>query len=236
MFSAYHTVFFDAGGTLVYPHPSVGEVYAEVALKHGLSLDPKKIETTWKRVWAEKDAKNQRLGQNEKRDEKLWWKEIVREVFAPLGSFENFDAFFDELFVSFGREARWKLFEEVPYVLGVLKSRGVQMAVVSNWDQRLFKLLEDLKVSHFFRGVFISSVLGTAKPEKKIFDIAMERMGVHPIQTIHVGDSLVDDVHGAKNAGIRPVHIDRETPVGAKPKGFIRVASLKEILEVDTFL
>ncbi|MBL8995262.1 MAG: HAD-IA family hydrolase, partial [Spirochaetia bacterium] len=208
----------------------------EIASKHGLSVEPKKIEATWKRVWAEKDAQNQRLGQAGSRHEKLWWKDIVQGVFADLGAFENFDAFFDELFVSFGREARWKMFEEVPYVLGVLKSRGIQMAIVSNWDGRLFKLLEELKISHYFRGVFISSVLGTAKPEKKIFDIAMERMGVHPIQTIHVGDSLVDDVHGAKNAGIRPVHIDRETPASSKPKGFIRIASLKDILEVETFL
>ncbi len=235
MFSAYHTVFFDAGGTLVYPYPSVGEVYAEVAEKHGLVVDPKKTETAFKKIWAEKNAAAGRLGQSPTRDEKKWWREIVQKVFGDLGTFSDFDAFFDELYVSFGRETRWKMFEEVPYVLGVLKSRGIQMAVVSNWDTRLYKLLDDLKLSHFFRGVFISSVLGSSKPEKQIFETALLRMGVHPIQTIHVGDSLEDDVYGARNAGIRPVHIDREGGVSKKIPN-ITVTSLKEILSVETFL
>ena len=53
-----------------------------------------------------------------------------------------------------------------------------------------------------------STVVGAAKPDPRIFEIALARAATTPAETVHVGDSLVSDVAGARGAGITPIHFD----------------------------
>jgi putative hydrolase of the HAD superfamily len=230
---AERAVFFDAGNTLVHAWPSVGEVYAEVALGHGVSASPLALEAAFRKVWSEKDHENWRLGQNDpgtQKDEKAWWKRIVTRVFHGLPPFADFDAFFEELYVSFGKETRWRLYDEAREVLETLSARGVPMAVVSNWDSRLMSLLEQLDIARYFRTAVISAVVGSSKPERRIFQIACERMAVEPASVLHVGDNLEDDVAGAIAVGIAPVWIDRFGSPTPPPAGARKISDLREIL------
>ena len=58
--------------------------------------------------------------------------------------------------------------------LKLLKSAGLRLAVISNWDERLVPLLERLDLAHYFEVTFVSSVVGAPKPAAKIFNKAAE--------------------------------------------------------------
>ncbi len=55
----------------------------------------------------------------------------------------------------------------------------------------------------------ISAIFGAAKPDPKIFRAALEKANVKAEESVHVGDSLEDDVRGAYQAGIRAIWLDR---------------------------
>jgi putative hydrolase of the HAD superfamily len=96
-------------------------------------------------------------------------------------------------------------------VLQGLRSK-FRLALITNWDHtpRIYKLLSEFGLAGYFDEVIISDEVGVAKPEARIFEIAMNRMGLAPFEVVHVGDDLVD-IEGSINAGIYPIQIIRES-------------------------
>jgi putative hydrolase of the HAD superfamily len=76
--------------------------------------------------------------------------------------------------------------------------------------------------------VVYSSEAGSAKPDPAIFRRALGILDVDPTRAIHVGDSAVADVGGARAAGIAGLLIERDAPAGAVGGGVIQ--SLDELL------
>jgi len=56
--------------------------------------------------------------------------------------------------------------------------------------------------------VIDSAAVGIRKPDPRIWGPALAATGARPEEAIHVGDSLLTDVGGARGAGIRPIHFD----------------------------
>jgi putative hydrolase of the HAD superfamily len=70
-------------------------------------------------------------------------------------------------------------------------------------------------------------VVGVAKPDPRIFQIALAAVAAEPARTVHLGDSLLADVAGARGAGIHPVHYD---PLDLCPAdGHRDVATIAEV-------
>jgi putative hydrolase of the HAD superfamily len=90
----------------------------------------------------------------------------------------------------------------VPEALAGLRARGLSLAVVANWDYTLSEHLERLGLAHFFATVVTSAEAGAAKPDPAPFLLAVERLGVDPARTVHVGDEEADEL-GAAAAGLR---------------------------------
>ena len=206
---SYQVVFFDAGQTLFYPHPSVGEIYCEIAEKHGVQLQSDSLNRRFFEVWKNKN----KLKPDPTKEDKAWWKEIVRRV-VPTASFKDFDKFFEELYFDFASPKRWKLYQDVLPVLDYLLQKKIPMLIVSNWDSRLRHICQFYNLNQYFDDLIISAEVGVAKPNKKIFEIAMKKMTkkkahLKPSEIIHIGDSLLDDVEGAKRIGITPVYLNR---------------------------
>lgn len=84
------------------------------------------------------------------------------------------------------------------------------MGVISNWDSRLISTLENIGLGHYFDFILPSAVVGSAKPDKKIFEEALRLSGVAPHETCHIGDEVQTDIVGAKQAGIHPILLDRD--------------------------
>jgi len=83
-----------------------------------------------------------------------------------------------------------------------LKDAGVKLAVVSNFDTRLWKLLKDLNVSDMFDAIVVSSEVGYEKPAPEIFKIALDQIGVEATNAVHVGDDETADKAGANAIGL----------------------------------
>lgn len=227
-------VFFDAGGTLFRPYPSVGEIYGRVASKYGCRASSDEINESFHNVWCEKDNIGNLESYSDEKIEKKWWKTIVFDVFKNIGEIKRFDDFFEELYQLFTGTSVWRLYPEVKDVLKELKKRGVLLGIISNWDSRLLKLCEDLELKEYFEFILISAVFGVAKPNPKIFEEGLKKVGVLASETVYVGDSLEDDVGGAGRAKIRALWLDRsgrdKKLMGSQVTEFEIIKNLSEIL------
>ena len=222
-------VYFDAAGTLIKPARRVGESYAAIAEKYGKTVTPNDLFARFRVSFdgaprlAFPDATADQIDQLE-RD---WWRKLVGQVFAPFGRFDNFDDYFAELFDYFAEPGAWALFPEVLDTLAALKQRGVTLAVISNFDSRLVGILDGLGAGSWFADVFVSSRVGYAKPDRRIFEVALSRHGLLAQAAIHVGDSETNDLHGARSAGLKALLIDRKP---ANTASSDRLMSLRQIV------
>jgi putative hydrolase of the HAD superfamily len=121
---------------------------------------------------------------------------------------------------------QFRVFDDVAPALRELRERGVRLAVVSNWDCSLPEWLDRADLTPLFDAVVSSAALGSAKPWPAPFEAALHLLGVDPGQAVHVGDSIENDVEGARAAGVRAVLIAR---TGHAPAGVETIRSLAEL-------
>jgi putative hydrolase of the HAD superfamily len=210
-----HVIFFDAAETLFHINGSVGEIYLRHAVQYGFQQKPDSLNAiamAFRRSFREApppvfaDMAPTKL----KQCERLWWFDLVHNVFYRVGMFEQFDQFFDEVFQVFENSSSWLLFPETLSVLTRLRQHGFELGIVSNFDSRLFTVLRGLGIEQLLDTVTISSLAQAAKPAPKIFQVALEKHAAEPREAVHVGDSLRDDVEGAAKAGLTGVLLDRK--------------------------
>jgi putative hydrolase of the HAD superfamily len=84
----------------------------------------------------------------------------------------------------------------------VLRRRGLELAVVSNWDVGLTELLEQIGAASLFGAIVTTAEAGAPKPDPAVFRLALDRLGVRPERALHVGDEP-EDAKGAAAAGMR---------------------------------
>jgi putative hydrolase of the HAD superfamily len=127
-------------------------------------------------------------------------------------------------------------FPEVKPVLAQIRAAGTRTVVVSNWDSSLEDVLVELGLRAELDAVVSSGACHVAKPAPAIFAEALRRAGAEPEQAVHVGDSLEEDVAGARAAGIEPVLLVRGGADGARdwqrrvPNEVRTIRSLSELL------
>lgn len=238
--SRFKAVFFDAGGTLFKPHPSVGEIYSEVAARYGCEVNAGLIESQFREEWTRRDRNPSLSGPplptlpdvavgtgRSGQEERQWWYDLVKDVFSKFGGVNNYESFFSELYDIFARPEYWQIFPEVEEVIRGLKEEGLVLGVVSNWDSRLIPLCEKLGLGRFFNFVLASGLVGSSKPDIGIFQEALKRSGVEPREALHVGDSLKDDVEGPMKLGIQAILVDRS---GQRKYPVPTIRSLSELI------
>jgi putative hydrolase of the HAD superfamily len=226
-------VFFDAAETLFHVNGSVAEIYLRHAVLFGYQAKPDSLtRITEAFARAFHDAPPPVFAATEsaqiKQSERLWWFDVVHNVFYRIGLFDRFDEFFEHVFDVFADPASWKVYPEVLPTLKALRSRGLELGIVSNFDSRLFKVLKGLGLADVFDTVTISSLAHAAKPSPKIFEVALEQHAVDPGEAMHVGDSVRDDVEGATKAGLAAVLLARQGK--QPPPGIPAIHTLDELL------
>jgi dihydrofolate synthase / folylpolyglutamate synthase len=193
-------VTFDVGGTLIEPWPSVGDVYGQIAQKHGLHLSPQILNQRFAAAW--KAKKNFSYTKSD-------WSALVDETFAGLAGTRPSASFFSELYEEFAGAAAWRIYEDVLPCLKRLRSGGIKLGAISNWDERLRPLLRALELDEYFDIIVISSQAGHHKPDPEIFRAAAQQLRVPPCSILHVGDSRREDFEGARAAGFQSVLLTR---------------------------
>jgi putative hydrolase of the HAD superfamily len=219
-------VFFDAGATLLHPRTPVEEIYAREFEADGARFSPedfsRALTSAWKEVQAEKTA--DRYGGV--RGEPEFWRAFLKRVRGFLDGGDVSVEAFERLASHFRDPGSWAIFDDVLPTLDALAGRELLFAVVSNWDSHLPALLEGLGLAWRFRAVSVSAIEETGKPEPEIFLRTCARLGVAPAESLHVGDSLVEDYNGARGAGLHALLLDRED---RHPHVEDRIRSLREL-------
>ncbi len=199
-------VSFDAAGTLIHPVRPVGELYAEVAARHGVTVAPAALHERFRRAFGGAPPlafPGAPAGELRGR-EKAWWRAVVGEVFAGI-PFPDFDAYFDELFAFFAEARTWRIDPDTLPLLEDLRRRGLRLLVVSNFDGRVRAILAELGLTALIERITLSSEAGAAKPDPGIFAAALQAAGLAPSEVLHVGDTVREDWTGARAAGIDAV-------------------------------
>jgi putative hydrolase of the HAD superfamily len=139
--------------------------------------------------------------------------EMVRDLAVPAGQVAAAEAALLDALTTPGAWAG-RLRESIEQ-LPALAATGARIAIVSNADGSVEARLREEGVCQVGPGrgvpvdaVIDSSAVGIRKPDPRIWGPALAATGARPEESIHVGDSLLTDVGGARAAGIRPIHFD----------------------------
>ena len=223
-------ITFDFTGTLAEPRFSVGSLYREVvcaaATAHGeaacqaaASLSAEGLTAAFKKAYGSATVARPCFGAGSPpMSSEEWWRGVVeatvtgaadgpeasaalRPVLPPA-----FAELFGETFVS---EEGWR---PMPHALETLRALSeyrsaqpeesrLRVGVLSNWDDRLPRLLEALCVTPHLDFVLTSRDAAVEKPDPAIFEEARRRAGVGPLaRAVHIGDSFGTDVRGVAAA------------------------------------
>jgi len=209
---ALRAVFFDVGGTLLEVSPSVGSVYAEVLGRFGRKLHPGRLQDGfvggWRRATRQRPPGQDRFSA-EPGGSRGFWRRQLDHTLDEHGEPAIQDDEFDAVMAEFGRSARYRLFPEVDGVLAAVAGAGLELGVISNWDERLPGLLAGLGISERFSVTIVSGIERIEKPATELFALACERADVSPGEALHVGDDREADYDGARAAGLEALLVDR---------------------------
>lgn len=212
-------ITFDAAGTLIHLVEPVGSSYAKVASEHGILADAEALQSAFGAVWKRTPLAFSEESHVADRNEKDWWKRIVREVFEEAGSElpdrERFAIFFEALYAHFESPGTWSL---DPAAREVVATTGqhFRIAVLSNFDARLRRILQDLNLFAPFEACILSCEVGASKPDPKIFSAAADALSLAPAKILHVGDDPTCDWQGAQAAGFQHFRVgERGNPLRA---------------------
>ena len=205
-------VTFDATGTL-FRAPRLAEIYARAFRRHGLEASPEEIAPVFRAVWQElscrTDGSHDRFSAHPG-GPRGWWGRFVERVAELLELPAPSRFLVAELYDRFARADAWELYPDTLPALTALHRAGLRLAVVSNWDERLERVLAGLGLSDLLTAVVYSSAVGYEKPDRRIFEAALDRVGLEPAEAVHAGDRPREDVEGAAAVGMAAVLIDRK--------------------------
>lgn len=95
--------------------------------------------------------------------------------------------------------------DEIVDVLKKIKTKGIKIGLISNADVIDCKYWYQTELGSMFDDVIFSCNVGMLKPDKKIYDLAMQHLNVLPSECIFVGDGGSNELYGAKTAGMKTV-------------------------------
>lgn len=159
------------------------------------------------------------------------WLDYYLEIFRRLGVQGETEACAATIYEEYGRPGAWALYPDVLPVLSALHDREYLLGVISDWSSDLPGQLIPLGLGRYIDFVVVSTIQREAKPGMGLYREALARTGVRPAEAIHVGDNYVNDILGARSAGIRGVLLDRECR-HLGPLDCPRITSLEELPEL----
>jgi putative hydrolase of the HAD superfamily len=205
-------VTLDATGTLFHS-PRLGEIYSEVLARHGIQVRADRAGRLVREVWTEFDCArpmNHDRFSSHPEGTRGWWRRFLDRFCQHLGGPQPTPFAAAELYDRFSRGDSWELYPDVEPFFESVESSGLGLAVISNWDDRLPSVLEELGLSERLQEVVYSSQVGFEKPHPGIFESALAALSAEPAEVLHVGDSRRLDLEGAEAIGMRAALLSRE--------------------------
>jgi putative hydrolase of the HAD superfamily len=203
-------ILFDAGGTLIYPAAPVGETYARLARRHGVKLEAEATTSAF-RLAMKNASPRPKGGVPSTGNDRPWWKQVVKNSMADPAfvASPQFEEFFEEAYLYYAKPEAWGVYPEVMEVLESLRDHPLELAVLSNWDDRLHPVLDGHGLGEFLPRRFISAELGWEKPDPAIYRHVAESLRLAPAHLLSVGDDKVNDFDAPRKAGWQAIHVER---------------------------
>jgi HAD superfamily hydrolase (TIGR01549 family) len=196
-------VIFDVDFTIARPGPDLGpEGYRRLGERYGLTLDPARYED------ARRDALTTLKRHPElDHDEEIWVLFTQRIIEGMGGVGDTYGAAL-EMEGAWAHAQHFELYDDALPVLEALRARGLKIGLLSNSARDL-----DEFVAH--HGLAVDAVLtsrahGKTKPHETIFRRMLELLDVVAADAVMVGDTIEDDIDGARAVGMQAVLFDRE--------------------------
>jgi putative hydrolase of the HAD superfamily len=221
-------VFFDAGETLVHPHPTFPDLFAAILQREGHAVPAETIRDRIHVVFErfKRAADEEELWTTTLEKSRAFWHDVYGIFLRDLG-IDGEEGLIDRVYEGFTDLTNYRLFDDVRPALDRLRDAGLELGVVSNFEAWLEQLLEELGVIGYFDVRVISGAEGMEKPDPRIFRLAMDRAGVRPEESVYVGDNPEFDVDPAAAVGMLPVLIDRRDRFPDAPG--LRITSMEEL-------
>jgi putative hydrolase of the HAD superfamily len=196
-------VVFDVDYTIARPGPDLGpDGYRRLGERHGLALDPARYEA------ARRDAFTDLKRHPElDHDEEIWIR-FTQRIIEGMGGVGDTYAAAAEMEGAWAHAHHFELFDDALPALDAIRTRGLKIGLLSNSARDL-----DEFVAH--HGLDVDAVLtsgahGKTKPHETIFRRMLELLGVQAAEALMVGDTVDDDIDGARAVGMHAVLVDRE--------------------------
>ncbi|WAC20760.1 HAD-IA family hydrolase [Luteolibacter sp. SL250] len=206
-------LLFDAAGTLIEPAEPVAAVYRRHFSRYGWEVEEEILKAGFRKAFS--GIGEPRFGHGPGDDaERDWWREVVAVTAETAGidrGAPGFGECFAALFDHYAAGSAWTVFPEVVEVLADFRKQGFRMAVVSNFDRRLHRVLEELGLAEWFDLILTSADVSARKPSPVLLQTAMNHFSVPPSHAVLVGDSRDADGGAAAAAGVRAFILDRPT-------------------------
>jgi putative hydrolase of the HAD superfamily len=202
--TSLRAVLFDVDFTLCRPGPELSaESYARMAERHGVTLDVSRYEEA-----REAAALNLKRHPELLHDDTIWHR-FTEEIFLGMGGPEEIASeCATEIEQGWEVSENFELFEDALPVLDELRAAQLRIGLVSNGIRDLSEFVAHHRLD--VDAVVDSRTHGRVKPHPTIFQAALDRLGIGAADAVMVGDSLEEDIEGARALGMRAILIDRE--------------------------
>jgi HAD superfamily hydrolase (TIGR01549 family) len=133
----------------------------------------------------------------------------LRAVGAVSGDVRLAGRLAEAIYDSYQDTRHWGLYADVLPTLAALHRAGLRMGIISDWGHGLEAIVLELELHGYLEFLVVSSRLGVSKPDPRVFQMALDRIGVAAEHAVYVGDTYIKDVLGARAAGLTPILLDR---------------------------
>lgn len=210
---AIQAVFFDVGNTLLDPYPSVPAVVHDTLTRRGTPIEMACLEAALpaaEAYFVELAREDPLTWGDEQAISRIWYRYFLELLRPCLGNDEK--ALVEAAGAAqraFDEASSYAPYRDVQPGLRALHQHGLKLGVISDWGVALSVILRHFELTQYFDFTVISATAKRAKPDPALYQLAVERADVIPDYALHVGDSYIRDVLGARAVGIKPVLIDR---------------------------
>jgi HAD superfamily hydrolase (TIGR01549 family) len=206
MFQAHQlrAVLFDVDFTLARPGPELGpEGYVRAGERHGLRLEPARYEEA-------RDAALVDLRRHPEleHDDEIWFRFTERIVRGMGGDADSAYDCAVEITRGWEKHENFELYDDAVDTVAALRAAGLRIGLVSNSSRDV----HEFAVHH---GLDVDAGLssfhhGHTKPHASIFRAVLDLLGTEAAGTLMVGDTIADDIEGARALGMPAILLDRE--------------------------
>jgi HAD superfamily hydrolase (TIGR01549 family) len=215
-------IFFDVGGTLVFPDQqrTLEPLHAAGIIPTATQLGAAERAA---RMAIDRDLSAHAPNAVDRNYWDHYYSELLRQVEVSSGEMKR------ELIRRARTSSNWnRLAPDTPELLDQLK-RHYRLGIISNSDGGIAALLRQLELEPFFDAVTDSGKVGHQKPDARIFQAALQTLGVDARASVYVGDIYTVDYLGATGAGMQAILMDTAAVYGGSSHE--RVQSLRELAE-----